>query len=367
MIIFRYLYRELLASTFAVCVILLLILISGRFVKYLSQAVVGYIDPGIIFAVIGYRVPDFLELTLPLAFFLAILLTFGRLYVENEMSVLKACGISEGQLLKYTLSVAMLIALLVAWLSLAIAPSGAYKYSTLLVAQKQRSELDKLMPNTFYPLSGGKGVVYAESIDERKRLSHVFLAMSDGEDDTGTVLVLADHGVQKQDLGKQRALILSHGYRIEGIPGQADYQLTEFAEYGARLAAGDGTLEIQETDAIPSSELFDSEKLTHMAALQWRLSLPIMVLVVTLLAVPLSRTNPRQGRFSKLLPAVLLYFTYLITLNVSREAIEDGRLPGSIGVLPVHAVFLLIAVFLLKSGKPRRSKNKPASVTGPVT
>ena len=106
MIIFRYLRRELLSVTTAVCVVLLLVLISGRFVKYLANALSGEMDPEVIFAVIGYRIPGFLELTLPLAFFLAVLLTFGRLYVENEMSILKGCGFSERKLLSFTLIVA---------------------------------------------------------------------------------------------------------------------------------------------------------------------------------------------------------------------------------------------------------------------
>ena len=83
MIIFRYLCREILSATTAVCVILLLVLMSGRFVKYLAKAVAGDMDSNSIFAMIGYRIPSFLELTLPLAFFLAVLLSFGRLYVQN--------------------------------------------------------------------------------------------------------------------------------------------------------------------------------------------------------------------------------------------------------------------------------------------
>ena len=73
MLIFRYLARDLLSSTFAVCTVLLLVILSGRFVKYLAQAAAGELDAGILLAVIGYRLPGFLELILPLAFFLGIL------------------------------------------------------------------------------------------------------------------------------------------------------------------------------------------------------------------------------------------------------------------------------------------------------
>lgn len=191
-------------------------------------------ESGAIFAMIGYRIPGFLELTLPLAFFLAVLLTFGRLYVENEMSVLKACGISERRLMGYTLVLAVGFALITGWLSLSVAPSGMAKAELLLKAEKSRSELDKLMPKKFYSLSGGRGVTYSESVDENRELEDVFLAMTAGSEensDRRLVLVLAETGRQQQAEGsKDRYLVLDKGYRIEGIPGQPGYQITYFDE-----------------------------------------------------------------------------------------------------------------------------------------
>ena len=363
-IIFRYLCREILSSTTAVCVILLLVLMSGRFVKYLAKAVSGDMESGVIFAMIGYRIPGFLELTLPLAFFLAVLLSFGRLHIQNEMSVLKACGISEKRLMGYTLVLALLFAAITAWLSLSVAPSGMAKAEALQQAEKQRSELDKLMPKKFYSLSGGKGVTYAEGVTEDRELDEVFLAMTVGSEensDRSLVLVLAEKGRQKQaegdsEDGPERYLVLDKGYRIEGIPGQNDYQITYFEEYGSRLKDSKPLDRTLKTDAITTQALLDSDDLELQATLQWRLSIPLLVIVVTLLAVPLSRTNNRQGRFGKLLPAIVLYFTYLVSLNAMRGAIESGSVPVSVTMLPVHFVYLSLALVLLRSGRPKKSR-----------
>ena len=355
MIIFRYLCRELLAATFAVCIVLLLVLISGRFVKYLANAVAGNLEPGVIFAVIGYRIPGFLELTLPLAFFLAILLSFGRFYVENEMSVLKACGVSEGQLLGYTAVMAVALALLVGWLSLSVSPSGLAKAETIFIAQEEKTELDKITPKKFYSLRGDKGVTYAEKVNEQQELENVFLAVTAGSPETfdsRLVLVIAERGrQQKTEDGSDRYLVLDKGYRVEGTPGSPEYQITQFAEYGSRLEPSTGIVEDLEINALATAELIGSEDIKHQAALQWRLSIPLMVLIVTLLAVPLSRTDPRQGRYAKLLPAVMLYFAYLVMLNGLRGALESGSVPIGVTLLPVHLLFLLIAALLLSWGK----------------
>jgi lipopolysaccharide export system permease protein len=361
-IIFRYLTREILASTFAICTVLLMVLISGRFVKYLSNALAGNLEPSVIFAVIGYKIPGFLELALPLAFFLSILLTFGRLHIENEMSVLKACGISELRLLGYTFIVAVGLAILVGWLSLFVSPAGATKTETIFLAQQQMTELDKVNPKKFYSLKGGKGVTYADSISSERELEDVFLAVSAGSVDTFNrrlAVVVAERGRQQQsEDGIERFLVLEKGYRIEGIPGSHEYQITHFEEYGSKLKTPKKIEEDPETDAIATSELLMSDDPKLEATLQWRLSIPLMVLIVVILAVPLSRTDPRQGRFTKLLPAIALYFAYLLALNTLRGNIESGELPVSITLLPVHAVFLLLGLWLLKVKRLTRRKVK---------
>ena len=364
MIIFRYLCRELLTVTFAVSLILLMVLISGRFVKYLAQAVAGDLEPTVIFAIIGYRVPGFLELTLPLAFFLAVLLTLGRLYVENEMSVLRACGFSERQMLGYVMSVAVVIALLVGWLSLSVSPTGAQKYTSLLNAQKDKSSLDKLQPKKFYSLKEGEAVVYAEAVGEQAELGQVFLATQIGSEearDRRLALTLAMTGGQKQsEDGSSRYLILNQGVRVEGVPGQAQFQLTRFDEYGTRVEEIKKAPKF-EIDALATGQLFGSSDLSHQAALHWRMAIPVLVLLVSLMAVPLSRTNPRQGRFAKLLPAVLLYFTYLVLLNGVRGAVEAGKVQAVVGFSAVHGLFVLVALVLLYTGKLKKPKKRVAS------
>lgn len=353
MIIFRYLCREILSATFAVCIVLLLVLISGRFVKYLANALSGNMDPEVIFAVIGYRIPSFLELTLPLAFCLAILLTFGRLYVENEMSVLKACGVSEFKLLRFVMIIAGSLALLVGWLSLYVSPLGIQKAETIFAAQEQKSELDRLTPKNFYPLRGGKGVTYVDSVGDNGELQDVFLSVTTGEaesEDSSLVVVIAGEGNQHiTEDGSERFLVFKKGYRFEGVPGQANYQMTFFEEYGTRLEPPDKLSEDTETDAMPTTALIGSAELAHQVALQWRFSIPVMVIVVALLAVPLSRINPRSGRFVRILPTVVLYFVYLVALNAMRVNIEVGNIPVSLTLLPVHLIFLLLALSLLFS------------------
>lgn len=102
-----------------------------------------------------------------------------------------------------------------------------------------------------------------------------------------------------------------------------------------------------ERETIATRELLGNPDVRMQSELQWRLSFPILVLIVTLIAVPLSRVNPRQGRFLKLLPAILLYMSYLALLVAARSALDKGKLPIELGLWPVHAIFLIIGLVLV--------------------
>ncbi len=361
MLIFRYIARDLIMTTLAVCVVLLLVVVSGRFVRYLAEAASGDLDPGILFAVLGYRLPGFLELILPLSFFISIFLTFGRLYVDNEMAVLSACGVSKWRMLGYTMSVALLVAGLVAYIGMVAGPASLSQAEALLDAQKARGELDMLSPRQFHSLQQGRATTYVESMSDDGQMSEVFVAENNPEGVEGKqlVVVLAETGRQRKgEPGESSYLVLDKGYRVQGVPGKADYQVTEFSEYGVKLEPPKVRKKAPKVDTLPTAELTKSELLDHKAAVHWRLSTAFLVLVVTLLALAMSKTTPRQGRFARLFPGILLYIFYLVLLNAARDGLEKGVLPIQLGMWPVHLIFLLIAATMLLWPSWQRRRRK---------
>ncbi|MCW8277000.1 LPS export ABC transporter permease LptF [Pseudomonas sp. PCH199] len=351
MIVFRYLSREVLLTLSAVSGVLLVIIMSGRFIKYLAQAASGQLDPGSLFLIMGFRLPGFLQLILPLGLFLGILLSYGRLYLESEMTVLSATGMSQQRLFCMTLFPATLVALVVAWLSLSLAPQGANQFQLLLNKQDALTEFDTLEPGRFQALRDGTRVTYTEQLsDDRINLGGVFISqknVSTDNKDRGISVLVAEKGRQEIRPDGNRYLILDNGYRYDGNPGQADYRAIKYEEYGVLLAKPDVSDEVTDRDAMTTRSLIGSEDIRLRAELQWRISLPLLVFVVTLMAVPLARVNPRQGRFLKLLPAILLYMAYLSILIAARGALDKGKIPAVMGLWWVHGIFLAIGLGLL--------------------
>lgn len=352
MIIFRYLCRELLVTLAAVSAVLLLIIMSGRFIFYLALAAKGQLDPAMLFTIMGLRLPGFLQMILPLGLFLAILLAYGRMYLDSEMSVLAATGMSRNRLLAYTLAPAALVAVLVAVLCMLISPLGVNRVEQIINQQNAMSEFDTLVPGRFQGMKNSTRVTYTESLSEQTReLGGVFisevLTSTSGKKERGISVLVADKGHQESHPDGSRYLILENGYRYDGKPGQADYREIQYDRYGVLLPSPEVISELTERDGQPTLELVGSKNPRQIAELQWRLSLPLAVLVVTVLAVPLARVNPRQGRFLKLLPAIMLYMVYLGLLIAMRGQIDKARISPALGMWWVHGLFLALGVLLM--------------------
>lgn len=345
-IVFRYLIRQIMVSMLAVSSILLLVFMSGRFIKYLGNAAEGEIAAGLLFSIMAYRFPGFLELILPLGLFIGILLAYGRMYLESEMTVLFACGLSDKQLLAKTLIGSLPVMLVVGSMSLFVSPWGMKQVEGIFNEARKATEFEMLAPGRFQDFTSGSRVTYTEALSEDKRqLQGVFIAEYD-RNGQGVTLITAEAGSQliDQETGS-RFLILEQGGRYQGLPGNLDYNVTRFEAYGLKIRSGEaGSRELDE--GVSTMSLWNSNNLDDRALLHWRLSLPLIVPIVTLLAVRLSRVNPRQGRFFHLLPAMLVYITYLGLLIVARDALAEGKVPEWIGMLWVHAIFLALGLWL---------------------
>jgi lipopolysaccharide export system permease protein len=344
LIIFRYLSRELLITSLAVSAILLTIFLSQSFSRFLDDAAQGRLAVDALFSIILFRMPHLLELILPLGFFLSILLVYGRMYIESEMVVLSACGMSQSRLFRMTLVPAALVAVLVALFSFWLSPLGASMTERILAEQRNRSEIESLQQGRFQAIAQGRVMTYIEDISDTNELKKVFVAQQEGEGKS--VVVIAETGEQKlkEEFG-QRYLILHQGFRYEGQPGTSDFTITGFNEWGRYLPPAPSIADLEfESDARTTIDLLANPSLENQAALQWRIAMPLMVFIATLLAVPLSKTNPRQGRYFKMLPAILIYVFYLTFLLNANSKIMKGQLDPDLGLWLVHLTFLLIAL-----------------------
>ncbi len=349
MIVLRYLSRDVLFHTAAVSVVLLLIIFSGRFAKYLAEASVGDISGSLLFPLMFCRIPGFMELILPLSLFIGVLMSYGRLYVNGEMIVLFASGIGKLKLLFFTLVPASIVAAIVAGLSLVLTPVGVEKSIRLLDDPQAVQGLNSLVAGRFQVKGEFKSTFYAESVDARGVMHGLLLISEDvGKDSNIVTMTTAEEGQFETDLAAGAKYIeLKNGARYRGVPGNLDYEVIRFKRYTELVPASDESIrKVSVIDSRSTRELIDSDDFADRAALQWRLSLPLTSLTLALVALSMSKTSPRRGRYINIIPAFLIYIVYVLSLGSVRSQIEKGveSLPG--GMFTIHFLFLLIALIL---------------------
>lgn len=350
MIISRYLNREVFTSTSAILGVLFAIFISQRIVKYLGQAANGDISGMMVWQMVGLFSPVLIGFLLPLAFFLGCLLAFSRLYVDSEMAVLRSSGVSEYQLIKMLLPIALIVALIGGVVTLWISPWASETTYQLRDEQASKLELSMLSPGRFQSFQKASGVVYVDEAEEDSEtaLGNFFLAELPDESDGKTRLVSAKSAQRFYDEALDKNFLqLNNGFVYELDENRQVRKVTQFEHYYARLEAEQSFTSRRKISATPTHQLWQSADAMSWAELNWRLAVPLSVPFLLLLAIPLSRVRPREGKFAKILPALLIYIAYVIFIVVFRRWIEDGQLPGWVGYIPIYLVMALLAVRLL--------------------
>ncbi|OBU17652.1 LPS export ABC transporter permease LptF [Photobacterium aquimaris] len=347
MIIVRYLTRETVKSQLAVLFVLFLVFISQKFIRILAQATDGSIPSDLIVTLMGLSIPAMALLMLPLSLYIGILLTFGRLYAESEITVMSATGMGNKFLIRAALALALITGSIATANALWVAPWAQYKIEQITEQAKADPGLNMLVKGTFQMTPNGSGVVFVNDItDKGSKLHNVFVAQLRAQDTLQPSVMVAKRGFVTEQADGRQMLDLQQGTRYEGVPTQLNYGITQFDDYQALIGQRKVKQGDRDWEAKTTAELLKDPTKAATAELQWRLSLILCIPLLVMIVVPLSAVNPRQGRFAKLAPAVLIYLAYFLAISSAKSAIEDGFIPGWVGMWPINIGALLIAIGL---------------------
>lgn len=399
MILRRYMTRQVASTTALVLGFLMVMMLGGRLIRYFGIAAEGRLNISLLFTIIGYNLPYFLELILPLAFFIALMLVFGRLYVDQEMAVINGSGISRGKLGR--LMTPLILALFVGEAALSVVgkPWGVRSSETIWQQQALTSAFDLIRPNEF--ISSGNYHLYVGSLsDDKKQLQDVVLIQTQAKDKGGTtedtvvtnvnaelseqlpmaeladkvpkaLLDTASNNAISKDtitLAKRAEQVdtggsgvtqldLFQGRRYEVGAGSLKYNQVGFDRY--RITLTESSKETVTEDNIETQAITPlwqaatgSAQVGSVNALQaaqaelgYRLALPWLMIIAPMLAVPLAQVRPRQGRWLRLFPSVLLFVSCALGIISLKNAVTQGSVSvWSYAWLIVG--FMLLALYL---------------------
>ena len=350
-IIDRYIFREVSKAFLGIITMMLLILVGSGYLRFLGAAAAGTIGSDVMMKLVAIEALRLLGPIMPPALFLAILFTLGRMYRDSEMVALSAGGIGGLRVLRAVLLAALPVFLLVFWLTLDIQPWANGMKRAIFKQQAATVELGAGIVGRFNEFSRGDLVFYVEGMSEDgERLQNIFVQ---NRKHGKLGLTIAREGYQQTDPETgERFVVLTDGRRYEGVPGEPVFTLGEFQRYGMRINLPAENQALGNIDALPTAVLLQSLRLEDRVELQYRLMLPMAVLVFALISVPLSHSLPRRGFYDKVVLAILFYLLFMNLLAASGSWMAAGVTPAWLGRWWVHVLMLALAALTLSFRSP---------------
>jgi lipopolysaccharide export system permease protein len=340
----RSLIREFSLIAIAVVGVLLAIILTRLLILLLGKAAIGDVLPEAVLGLIAFGILTYLPVLLGIAVFVAVLLALTRSYRDSEMTVWFTSGLSIAAWIKPVLQFALPVALICGLLSLVVAPwsqAQSVEYQRLLAS---RDEVSSVTPGVFRESRNADRVFFVDKFSEGDNVVNNVFVQSSQNNRMG--VMVAQRGFIETAENGDRFVVLLNGRRYEGTPGSLDYRTVDFERYALRIEPREAAREAPSNKAIGTLDLLNERKPEQVAELHWRLALPIAVIIMGLFAVPLSFVNPRSGRSWNLIFAVLIYALYNNLLSVFQAYTAQGKIPGWLGLWPVHLVMLAIVAFL---------------------
>lgn len=330
MIITRYLIAEIARPLAVTLGILATLFGSYSAAGFLADAVNGLLPTEAIAILIALKVLIALEVLIPISLYIAVVLAFGRLNSDSEMTAMFALRVTPARVMGAVAMLAGALAILVAGLSVFARP-WAYRTSHETIHRAEGLlNMRAMEAGTFYVGENGDRVIHLTRRDSPDAPARdIFVRLNRGDH---TEVIYARLAYQMHKPGEEGSNVYLGGAHIYDLAkgGRRDRML---AVDGIVLNPNNQALDpLQYKSASASTpHLLTSRAPEDVAELQWRFSNPISTLLLGLLAVPLSRARPRQSRYTRMGTAILVYSAYYLLSMTARTWVQHGSvapLPG---------------------------------------
>jgi len=333
---------DLLKTIFSVLAVLVVIIVSRNFIAILKMAVEGLISNEAIIEILILKISLASVMFLVPAVFVSVLMVLGRMYRDQEMSALSSSGVGVGRLYISVFKAVVPVALLAIWMSLYASPWAADKIEQVIFEEKKNIGVRSIAEGRFSEYNKGKLIFYVEKINADNIMQGVFVQNKRGKSEG----IVAAETAEVQVIDGSLYIVFKNGERVQGKAGDVDYIFEAFAEYAMRLEVGGGT-KVQKREGIETSVLLETDDLEELRELYRRLSIPLSIIVLTVMAVPLAQVRPRSGVYGNLATAFLIYFSYANFEKVSVSWMVKGQIPPWLGFWSVYFLAAFFIVFLL--------------------
>jgi len=358
-IISRYLLSNLIVFFFAITFIIGLLVFGNQFVLTIQESVSFGIPINELMPLIGYNMLRDIPIILTLSLFLSIIITISQLYKNSEAVVMNSIGLGDKNFMNLIKPIVFFTFIVIFYLTIFAVPWAKQQKSFAEDETVNASEFSFITEGKFESFKNGGIVFYASeskinNIAGEQNMEEIFIHALDNDK---TVIVLASEA-KKYTNAKSGSIYLrlKNGTRYEGLPSDGNVNILNFDKYDLEIVSGDVQKSISNFSQIEEKNTIDLLRdggVKANAEIQWRVSQPISVLILSIFGVFLGKTSPRTGKGINLIIGIAVFMLYNNALLVAKSAIESGQLSPLIGMWSIHLLLLLILIifYQFRQGK----------------
>lgn len=333
---------DLIKTLLSALSVVVVIIVSRKFIKILSKAIDGEVSTQTILSVLGLKTVTTMVSLLPAGAFMAVIIVLGRMYRDQEMSALASASAGLGMIYRSVFMSMIPLCFIAAELSMYTVPWANATIQTLIHDDAQSADMRTVAAGRFSEYKHGDLVVYVENISSDEVMHKVFVQHRKD----GKLSIINSESAVMRDLPEGRFMVFQDGERIQGNPGDLDFVIEKFEEYAVRIELPKTSVNL-DRESIATARLLETAAIVDIAEIQRRLSIPLGILVLSALAIPLAQVAPRAGIYGNMFAAFLIYFCYMNLGKLSISWVESEAISPWIGYSGVYLLTLMVVCFLL--------------------
>lgn len=350
MIITRYILHEIIMPMVVILAVLVTIFASYSTMHYLEDAVYGFMPVRTVISLILLKVIISLEVLLPCTLYLSVIVGIGRLYKDSEMTAMFASGLSLARVIAVVFSLSLTIALIVASLSLFVRPWAYTQGSWLKEKAKAEFDVTQLKAGRFHKIGKENRFIFINKIDHKQNSAEGVFIQQDKKNEEDVIEVICAKKARhfQNPIENGQDVLFLDGYIYDfSRTGKEDLKVTQFDQLTFSLWPKEITSIEYKVKAASTIHLSRSQAPSDIAELQWRFSTSLSTILLALLGIPLSRTTPRKGKYSKVAVALLIYAFYYGLSTMVKILVIQKSLPTMPGIWWVQILLAGLLLILL--------------------
>mgnify|MGYP001184225938 FL=1 len=353
-ILSKYIRRNLLIYFFGIIFIIGLLVFGNQFVLTVQESVEYGIPFQELLPLVGFNMLRDIPIILSLSLFLAIIVTISQLYKNSEAIIMNSIGLNDIAFIRHIQPIILFTFVTIFFLTTFAVPWAKQQKSNAEDVTLNASEFTFISEGKFESFKDGDIVFYASESDltdiaGEQNMEEIFIYAANNE--TPVIVLASEAKKYTNSQTNSTYLRMKNGFRYEGLPGDQNISILEFDQYDLEIISGeaqDSLLNFSEIEEKTTIQLIVDGGFLANAELQWRISQPISIFILSVFGIFLGKSSPRTGKGINLIIGLVVFLLYNNILLIAKSSIESEKLDPLVGMWPIHLFLVIFLYFFYK-------------------